>query len=1476
MQFFRSFVCVALLCAAVVVHAGGVQYLGALTAPRAVTPVVVDGNLQEWSGSAPLFLYTPLKLGEGISAESGAALTKYAGSLGQRVEVRSVYDDQALYLALTWQDPLLTKGGAGLGLNVLTDKLTHLDCQGGSAIEQMQMKLAGSSSPLPAGATLILPWSLVTPGGQAPAAGDKWPAVLQMWWAGLDSRFAVSTEIKLGRPGALSVPYLLPQDGEASLGVFDPAGRLVRWLLQADFRRAGQNVEPWDGLDNFGKPVAPGSYEVRGAYHPPLKLDYQMTATNPGHPGWPTTDGKGDWLSDESNPQAAVTDGNWIYLAAPGCEKGWSVIAVDESGQRQWGFRLEIYPRCISLALAGDYLYALVSGPELTDNSRLYKSGDNAVERALLLCLDKRTGQYVSFSAAAGPQKIGTWPYRHQQFKLWDLRAAMDYRPATYAGQPRYFDIDVAETSQATGLAALGDRLYVSLFFDGKLMVLDRATGKSVDEIAVPAPFGLSPGPEDSLLAVSEARIVRVNPGTKTVTPLITANLEAPAEVTVGPGGEIFVSDWGKSFQVKVFSPEGKFLRAVGKPGGRPWLGKYDPTGMLVPRGIAVTPAGRLWVAEDDSSPKRISVWDSRTGAFVREFCGPTPYGGGSFVPSRQSITDLISLGDRWRLDLAAKTFTPVATVSRRMSLDQPYAMAGGSGLSRLLGVLPRTKDGKEYLIGDNQHYGLTIFQRQGDLLVPVSAVGTLQRLSFQDGQGTSFVSWDSDLGRHVQRNWFPELFRDKIGTDYAWADRNGDGLCSADEFIFRPAISRGENLGPDTVTEWMTGWGYGIGPDWSIYAAGFCRSEGAIYRLDVQGWTPGGAPIYDPNQAKLIIHMPSPNGPGNDLVSGMWVNSDNELFVCYAADTEFLKPELRGATPGVGCYDRDGNLKWMMAGPRDTATKAFWGNNVCGEADVPGLGKVMALWNWHHNFRPYLFTSDGLYLGTLLDTETRVGPEAAWSESYKALWQTDDGQVWFMNGANQDHHLFKLQGLEQGGRFTGQLTLTQAEVDRAAQYRAAPVEEVRAQPVIWVPQKRQALTVDGDLADWKLDEGVTLTGSAGRSARVALQRDNENLYLAYEVQDTTPLLNLGADWQRLFISGDCVDLMLSTNPAADPNRREAAPGDQRLLLGVYQGQPIAVLYRPAVPGSTSPVQFMATRIDQVIRLDQAEVKFTRQAASYTIEARVPLADLGLAPLPTKPLRGDVGVIYSDETGHDRVLRLYYYNQDTTMTADLTTEARLQPDQWGPMVLEGAEGPNLLSNSGFEEPLGQDWTKGWVVLDQQNGAEATLTAADSYSGKYSLLLRQTTPPLVPADNSKLTWEQYNQAVKGGYILLSQLVPVTPGKHYLVRFRYRGVGGLHEQRQAGPDRGYAALQVALFWQASPDGGKMVSAERVLNELRDRPQWTTAVGGGRNEEMLGQPFTAPEGAHSVQLRLALGCTAPNTPSAWLDDVELLEVP
>ena len=556
--------------------------------------------------------------------------------------------------------------------------------------------------------------------------------------------------------------------------------------MRDEHRRAGRNTDSWDGLDQYSRPVSAGNYLVKGLYHAPLGLQYQATVGNPGHPPWPTADDHGDWLSDEAPPQGVATDGHWVFLAAPGSEKGHGIIAVDEKGQRQWGFHKELYPRCVSLALSGDYFYALYSGPELTDKGGGWngdKAHPNAVGRAVLVCLDKRSGQPARFTRNTPDTRVATWQYREDVHPLWDLRAHHGFTPATYGGQPRYFADDVGESTNALGLAVTGDRVYISLFYEDKLLVLDANTAQPLDEIPLVKPVGLRALPNGQLLAVSGTSVVKVDPDTKTVTPLVGDHLVAPHSLTTDARGNVYVSDWGTSFQVKVFDAAGHFVRAIGRPGGRQWVGPWHARGMLVPRGLAVTQAGELWVAEDDTNPPRVSVWNTHSGALVRDFLGPASYGGGPpFWLDPHDATQGFTLGTLFHLDAIRHTWTPLAQPIRRLSRDQPFASFLNSSVSSVPHRFLQ-HGGKQYIVV-NGYQMMIVLRRDGGpsaattRFTPVAALGGLSALTVGDGAGRTL--WDSDIGRHLYHDWYPECFKGHAGENFVWSDTNNDGLVQA------------------------------------------------------------------------------------------------------------------------------------------------------------------------------------------------------------------------------------------------------------------------------------------------------------------------------------------------------------------------------------------------------------------------------------------------------------------------------------------------------------------------------------------------------------------------------------------------------------------------------------------------------------------------------------------------------------------------
>jgi hypothetical protein len=92
--------------------------------------------------------------------------------------------------------------------------------------------------------------------------------------------------------------------------------------------------------------------------------------------------------------------------------------------------------------------------------------------------------------------------------------------------------------------------------------------------------------------------------------------------------------------------------------------------------------------------------------------------------------------------------------------------------------------------------------------------------------------------------------------------------------------------------------------------------------------------------------------------------------------------------------------------------------------------------------------------------------------------------------------------------------------------------------------------------------------------------------------------------------------------------------------------------------------------MDRVERITDARVAVTRTANGYDLEAAIPLTSLGFTFPEGRTISGDVGVLFSDDTGTKCLLRRYWSNRNTNVAADLPSETRLQPQEWGPVVVE--------------------------------------------------------------------------------------------------------------------------------------------------------------------------------------------------------------
>ncbi len=646
------------------------------------------------------------------------------------------------------------------------------------------------------------------------------------------------------------------------------------------------------------------------------------------------------------------------------------------------------------------------------------------------------------------------------------------------------------------------------------------------------------------------------------------------------------------------------------------------------------------------------------------------------------------------------------------------------------------------------------------------------------------------------------------------------------------------------------------------MYGCGHVGGKTIIGKFPIQSWLPNGVPVYSVASLKPAVVRPDSDG-GEQAV---YVDNFDHVYLCRGYGYEGNDKD------GIDVYDQNSNWLWGIAETKQQQPDDILANSIIGEFTEPHGEDIIGSWLWHGNFKPYLFTSDGLYVSSLLD-DTQLGPTATWDESYKRYFQGPDGTAYIVNGGKDTFHIDKIVGLDQLHRFTGTITVTEAAL-RSSQARAQILASTPAplpQPVIHVTYVKSAPKIDGDLSDWDMRGGVALIGSRNRSAHVALTRDADTLYLAYDVHGAK-FVNKGTDWRTMFISGDCVNLMLHVGefkPHFGP-----AEGDERLLFSIYQGQPVAVLYRPVVPGTANPVHLMATTIDQIVRLPSAKIAYHRTAGGYTLEASVPLKDIGLGGGAVETLKGDVGVIYADETGSDRSLRLYYYNKHTAMTADLTTEATLQPGEWGDIELP--LGVNLLKNGDFEDPLATSPDDGWAIQSSRAGATAEISSDFAYTGSHSLELEATVPNSYadadinrPASEKDEFFRSVNGGKGGARVEVRQRVVVSPGKRYDLRLHYHVVDYPNANDHPGAQRGYCAFQTYIEWEG-PVRGILVN-----NLLGPVGGWNLLHDDRWNNYDVKGPYLAPTGVDAMLVHLTLEDNATLvTPKVYIDDAELVE--
>jgi hypothetical protein len=993
--------------------------------------------------------------------------------------------------------------------------------------------------------------------------------------------------------GFKSLRLSLPEDGYVSLNLFRPDGTVARQLLSCAFTTKGEHEVKWDGLTTTsvrrpGEVLPAGEYSWEGIFHTGIGIRLRGWAANSGGSPWGGT----TWGADHGNPIACAADNDRVYAGWGGGEGDKPLLACDPQGNVLW--------KNIRGGIAS-------AGPLASDGATVYAWNDvgQYVTRGIYR-VDARTGRYTEWSSL-----------KSTDLTMKDLWG------------------DEKDAPQQPGaLAARGGRVFISFGSRDAVFVVDAKTGQVQKKLAVPKPGDIEAAGPGKIFVITEGKaVLSVDVETGDVKEVAKARLEGKdwaSALALDKAGGLYVGIRGENHHVQVFGPDGAWRRDIGRKGGRALLGPWTPDGMLNVNGLAVDGKGQLWVAEDDGSPRRVSVWDAETGAFKAEFFGSSSYGaiGAAVHPIDPYL--MVGQGCEWRIDPKTARSTCLGVVTR-----------DGMGASRF-GFSP---SGRLYLaVTPGFLHGaspIRIFERKGD-------------------------------ARYVLRTMLRLVEKDKkqLVTE-VWSDANDDAKEQPEE-VKSFAIDLGG---------WFQGWYMSMTPDLTFY--------GTLYQAAVTGWTACGAPQYDLDQAKRIAGPADVKGRGGMGAQRGHGSVDGKLMLWnapYGVDhgtvdcTEIATGRCLWTYPsnftGVhGSHRACGPEVGMIRGAYD----------ITGAAQFPApVGNIWVIptnkGEWH------LLTEKGYYLtrlfegdpmrttwpekpvpGAIMDTCPPGAGEEAFGGS---ITQHPDGKLTVQAGHISFWNL-EVVGLETVRAIHGgKITLTEEDVKTAQGWRERQLQEASGLKQVTV--RKATPSFSGDIEkDFKGLETASYQRMDAARVRTALAWDAERLYAAWEVKDDTPWVN-GADAPEfLYARGDTVDLQFGANPRADADRKEAVLGDLRLSIGPFQGKPAAVLYRRVAP-EKNPKTFNSGVVkgyvmESVVELKEAkiEVKVDAVRRQYTVEAAIPLASLGLTPSAGLKIRGDFGATHGNKAGNDTALRTYWSNQETGLVSDEVFELQMSPKNWG-------------------------------------------------------------------------------------------------------------------------------------------------------------------------------------------------------------------
>lgn len=1035
--------------------------------------------------------------------------------------------------------------------------------------------------------------------------------------------------------GVIPIRVKIPEGStKFTLVINDKEGNRVRNLAShanvEDYLVSGTKDQievMWDGRGNgewdkqlnvfVGDLVKPGEYTASGIANTGIGVLHAGAFYNPNLPPWPTANSIGGWGYDHSictglaaMPSSYEGKGRVFAGWAHG-ECGVGFIVLDKDGLKigEWLRR-------------GAGAYHITTGPKYV----YFIFGYNNMDVL---------GRINPEPDANGQLSQVAWGDGKSDIQL--------------SGKPG-------------GIAYVNGQVAVSLKDKNMIVLYDGQSGAETGKIEITAPTLIAGTSDGNIIGVSgdgtEKQLFIADTKSKKSEIIKLPELQKPSAVAIDSKGRLYVGDQTDQ-SIKMYDKAGKgakFVRVIGEKGGHR-SGKWNDQRMNPPIVLTVEESSDgktfVWSAEDSTIPKRISVWDPETGKLVKDYVGGTSYAGSGGAMS-DNIPDMgLYRTMKLKVDYDNHTYVMDEIMVDGYTAAEP--VPEGKTRVNIGDVVASTS----YWFGNITHFINEISGKKTEYLIDNSAVAVSRGKDWKLSSILGNVGLANNLKIPVPEGTSPT-------SVFAWNDSNKDGLVESGEVVWH-----------DYGKANMFYYGWAGGPDKNLvyYHSG--------YAFKPVKFDEDGAPVYDITKGeKLPGDAGEMTGPMRKTKFG-WLGERKSPLSTAKSDAAHGLHEFVG-------FDQKGILRWefpnywLAVHGGFTAPIAIPGN-IMGALKISGIfddGDHSIISVRGNHGQEFLIRDDGVYL-TELFTDQRMAPGSLpatrnlketigipindttlGGEAFSGwIARQDDGKVRMTYG-HVDVRIAEVVGLDTVKPIGPvKIDLTDKLLAQAKSFK--PIVAGAAKTTYDIV-KGGPITADGKLFD--TPEAIVLKNGPEEVGKAIMTYDDKNLYVGWRVFDMSPFMNNGAAFQTAFKTGDSVNLFIAPEGNYPPTKIDGI----RVLLAPVAGKNTAVVYKPTGSGKVYTFQSPVRTSQFGYVAEESSIKYvvTPGKNEYIVTAEIPWSVLGITPSVGLKLKGDIGMLFGDQTNSNIGQRVQWVDKGTNVVNDEPTESEFFPGKWGTFELK--------------------------------------------------------------------------------------------------------------------------------------------------------------------------------------------------------------